>query len=509
MNMKVYRIFKYRQGGAALLMFMLILIVGSSYLIMTGMNARAQIVANYGQTMDALRQGKEALISYALIHSDIDLTSPAGPDFPGEFGILPCPDVNPLLGEEGNQDPVCGGKYINSLGKFPWQSLGLPPLKDSYGQCLWYAVSGYYKNNIKPDMVNEDTHGTFRLVDSDGSTVLAGSTATDRPIAIIFAPGRSINNQSRENATGSRICGGNNTASNYLDAELPGNPALGIRNYSLSGTANTIDQFILTDNPESEVFNDVITYVTPADIFDAIGKRNDYAGKLYDQSDVNNMTKQVADCMVTYGSNHGGGNYSLPWPAPDTLTDYRNNNSYDDVNGSSNILSGRIPIIIDDSSSQTGSTITNLITYCFSGNAELSTLWKNWKDHLYYAVADAYKPSPGTTPDCASGLQCITINNDYPGNGGRDYAAVVIFSGTRIPSTQGRNAPPIDIDQKGTVSNYLEGANNITDYPDTAGNDTKRYDNADASSTFNDVLYCINNHGGIGNDFEVALCPDN
>ncbi len=495
----------HRQEGAVLLMFMLILIAVSSYLIMAGLNVRANGAANYGRSMEVLQQGKEALVAYALVHADIDLTSPAGPDFPGEFGILPCPDVNPLLGEEGNQDPVCSGKYINALGRFPWQSLGLPPLKDAYGQCLWYAVSGYYKNNIKPDMLNEDTHGTFRLIAPDGSAILAGSTAADRPAAVLFAPGKAINSQSRETATGANLCGGNYTAANYLDAQFPGNPALGTRNYALSGVANAIDQFIVTADAESEEFNDLMASVTPAEIFGAIKKRGDYAGKLYDQSEADNLTQRVAECLASYGSSHGGGNFSLPWPAPYNLSDYRSNTGYDDANGG--VLSGRLPIIVNDSSAQTGSTITNLIEHCFSGDAGLTALWKNWKDHLFYAVADAYQPRPGATPDCASGLRCITINNDYPGNSGRDYAAVILYSGAAIPSTQLRTAPPVDIDRKGDVTNYLEGANNPAGYPDTAGDDTKRYDHAGEDEAFNDVLYCINDHDGDSDDFEVTPCP--
>jgi len=159
-----------------------------------------------------------------------------------------------------------------------------------------------------------------------------------------------------------------------------------------------------------------------------------------------------------------------------------------------------------------GAPRDNLITDCplFTASAELMALWENWKDHLFYAVADAYQPlaNPNPTPVCGLGLRCITINEGYPNPGDRDYAAVVIFSGTMI-NAQGRDAPPIDADVRFTLSNYLENANdNIPIYTDTAGDDTRRYDHQAPDNTFNDIVYCINDDDG-GATLEVSLCPTN
>jgi hypothetical protein len=262
-----------------------------------------------------------------------------------------------------------------------------------------------------------------------------------------------------------------------------------------------------------------MVYITADEIWEAIRKRNDLTGKLYDQSNINNLTRSAALCLKSYAESHDTiDNYSMPWPAPLALSDYRVNANYDDVNGAVNLLSGRLPDIIDDSNTAIGpSTPTriNLITGCSLFDmgtlegAELRRLWENWKDHLFYAVADAYQPQSSATPVCGEGLRCMTINNNFPGtSAGRDYAAVVIFSNSPIDTSQSRDAPPIDVDQKGTLSNYLEGANNSVIYTNTAGDDTKRYDHMGGTGVIDDILYCINDHDGIGNDLEVTICPN-
>jgi type II secretory pathway pseudopilin PulG len=45
---------------------------------------------------------------------------------------LPCPDLG---GGEGVAAATCAGP---SLGRLPWRTLGLPPLRDGHGECLWY-----------------------------------------------------------------------------------------------------------------------------------------------------------------------------------------------------------------------------------------------------------------------------------------------------------------------------------------------------------------------------------
>ncbi len=533
------------QGGAVLLATTLILILGSAWLLIINLNSNIRRTANYEQTMNALHEAKQALISYAVTYYEANT---------GDFGFLPCPDLTSTTGEEGNQEVPCGSQYVNSIGKLPWQSLGLPPLKDGYGQCLWYAVSGSWKGGSnRSEMLNDDTPGTFQIIAADGTTVIAGNTPRERPVAVIIAPGRSINNQNRSDANGA-MCEGNEAinyiASNYLDAEVPSNPMLGIRNYDIDAVnPDVIDQFILTNDPESETFNDLMLYVTADEIFNAVKLRNDFAEKIYDEASINNLTYRLTECLAGYGQynadNHvddgdGDLNRSLPWPAPFDLTDYRDDAEYDDVTAGS--LIGRLPMDITTSNNQIYDTcssphictrpdnkLIDLSTTPFSGFCksfwkndsdnpitdsqadELILLWENWKDHIYYVVSEEYAPlkMSGDTDICVSS-KCITLN--APGASTSYQAAVVFFSGDIILA-QSRSATPIatDPDEKQTASNYLEDLNTQT-Y--TVSDSPKQFASDAISSTFNDILYCVNDdtdETSIGGPppFKAGRCPVN
>jgi hypothetical protein len=62
----------------------------------------------------------------------------------------------------------------------PWRTLGLPPLRDASGTCLWYERQG--------------------------------------TTARVIATGAPTPAQTRSNLPARQICGGNNTAAQYLDA---------------------------------------------------------------------------------------------------------------------------------------------------------------------------------------------------------------------------------------------------------------------------------------------------
>ena len=74
-------------------------------------------------------------------------------------------------------------------------------------------------------------------------------------------------------------------------------------------------------------------------------------------------------------------------------------------------------------------------------------------------------------------------------NGAGTWAAVVMFAGARLPAlAQVRDEPPMDADTRSAIGNYLEGRN-ATNHPNAAGN--ADYQSGAASTTFNDVLFCI------------------
>ena len=502
------------QSGAALLALMLVIVVGSAYTLVLKLNTNVRYQYRQSVTVNALAEAKRALIAYAVTHYD---------DNPGEYGFLPCPDVDESsFTTEGIEHGNCGAQHVNSIGRLPWKTLGLAPLKDSDGECLWYAVSGQFKANPEADMLNADSYGTFEVYASDGTTRLAGNSAMDRAVAVIIAPGTALPGQDRalliEDASVSpdvAICGGNYDANDYLDAEVPADPVTGIENYSLSANADTLDQFIdasTITGDENPDFNDVIFYITAEEIFDAVRKRNDF------QTKMNELTRRAALCLVEYGSatctsnDPNSGNCSLPWPAPLELADYRDSSLYNDMSASDNLLSGRLPNIADDSEATiNGTRVTNLITDCsqFPAAGEYALLWENWKDHLFYAVSDPYQPViSATTGLCSNGRRCITLNGNYSASS-NDLAAIVYFANS-ISGAQTRLMPPFDTDERLTISNYLEGTNNQTAYLNTAWDDTKRYDTSVSGS--NDIVYCVNdpdsNPSGLSGHFDVEDCTN-
>ena len=110
----------------------------------------------------------------------------------------------------------------------------------------------------------------------------------------------------------------------------------------------------------------------------------------------------------------------------------------------------------------------------------MRSLWRNWKDHFFYAVAESYTPVAAVPSSCAT---CLTVN------GGGQYAAVLLFAHARLPGLgQVRNAPPTDTDTKNSPANYLEDAN-ASNMPYTGG--SVDFVSQPASATFNDLLFCV------------------
>jgi hypothetical protein len=87
---------------------------------------------------------------------------------------LPCPDTGVA---EGVAAPACAPVAV---GRLPWRTLGLAPLRDGAGECLWY----------------ERSPGTARIV----------------------APGRALAGQTRAASPAAPVCGGHYLATDYLEA---------------------------------------------------------------------------------------------------------------------------------------------------------------------------------------------------------------------------------------------------------------------------------------------------
>jgi hypothetical protein len=112
---------------------------------------------------------------------------------------LPCPDRD----GDGAADTApntgsCGTTRQPAIGLLPWKTLGLPPLRDADGECLWYAVSGDFKDAADPAAttpVNADTDGVITVRNENGN-----SLATQL-VAVVFAPGAKLRSQVRTDPT--------------------------------------------------------------------------------------------------------------------------------------------------------------------------------------------------------------------------------------------------------------------------------------------------------------------
>jgi len=478
---------KARQHGVVLTVVMVIMVMGGAAALVSSLSTSALESARQKTTAAALAQAKEALISYAITYGDTH---------PGEVhGYLPCPDTDASNGE-GSSKLSCGSKNTSVVGRLPWRSLGLAPLRDGNGECLWYAVSGTYKNNSKTDLMNWDNAGLFEVMASDGAGYLAGSTADSRAVAVIFAPNTILGGQSRSSTGSASICGGNYTASNYLDNDT----VHSIDNSSPDVTnPDAVSRFIagLIKNASGNVIvNDRVIFITRDDIFNAIMRRADFVDPA--RNPLRLMTQKAAECIADYGRHNAAGpsDKRLPWAGRlSPTTGYLTDCSYRDGTSSTRLTYGRLPYRVDGSRSGSNNTITR--TRCDGTNSyyqlksdgancpsvtdwnKYYPWWTNWKDHVFYSLAYSYRPAVANSPPTSCDT-CLTVNGVGP------YAAIVTFAGRKL-SSQTRT---VSADRRDFI-NYLEGANFITSLPsNTSGDDN--YQSGVATDSFNDVLYCIN-----------------
>lgn len=183
-----------RAQGAALVLACLILIAVAGLLAALEAASFATAARRERASDRALAQAREALISYA---ADRPITAAVGP------GYLPCPDLD----DDGWAEATCGSLagdigQEERLGRLPWKTLGLPDLRDGYGERLWYAVSSKHKGLLNCaasraciDMSPESALGAISVRDNAGTLLHDGTRADPRSAAgggaaaVVIAPG--------------------------------------------------------------------------------------------------------------------------------------------------------------------------------------------------------------------------------------------------------------------------------------------------------------------------------
>lgn len=465
--MKVPRHNAFRQEGAALILLMLIVIVASATVLLANVNRDDMRTRRLSNTQAVLAQAKEALIEYAVLNPDLN---------PGRSFGLPCPDIDGSggLAEGAAHTDSCGARGVSVFGRLPWRTLGIAAPVDASSECLWYVVSGSYKDAgaATAMMINSDTNGQLQLVSLDSGTVVQGAQPQDRPAAMLIAPMQPVAGQTRPAAVAGAQCSPGFTPGDFLDSDA------GISNAAISGVADGIDAFAAYAGTEVG-HNDRILTITRAEIAARIAGRPDF------ETDMRDLGLAIAGCIANYAATNPGGvdDRRLPWPADVAMADYRDDANYDDLDNG--MFSGRMPDIVDDSNATTGNGLARVLSDCDTSLVPLwsplmLSRWQDWKDHFYYAVAESHIPTAGVPSSCSN---CLTVN------GMGQYVAVVMFSGQRLDALgQVRDAPPTDADTRQDVANYLE-SNNAAGVP--GAGTLIDYTSQPVSTTFNDRLFCI------------------
>lgn len=352
-----------RQRGVALMLLLMLVSVGALAVFVSGLNRATLQLERDRITAAALAQAKEALIGYAATYRDTH------PDIGGNrdklFGYLPCPDTN----NDGFAEPSCGSKDVSVIGRLPWKTLGLPPLRDGSGECLWYAVSGRFKNNTKTDVLNWDTLGQLNIQDAAG-VALFGAAA-----AVIFSPHGIIGSQDRY-VLGTSECGGNTTIAAYLDGSDP----LYAGTAPAANATSTLT-FSTIDSVKNATNNDQGLWLSTNEIFDRIKRRSDFA------TDITNMLNDIKDQASKNSVCIAVATIKSPKPAP--------------VIDEPGVLLKSVGFAPD------------IYQLCISSDAtRRMNVFDNWRNNVLYAV-------------CPGGAACLSVNGDA------NCAAVAIFSGEK------------------------------------------------------------------------------
>jgi hypothetical protein len=405
-----------RQKGLALLIIIVLLGIMATTLILKITASAANTTDQDRHSALALGAAREGLIAQAVM----DPTSP---------GSLPCPDTN----NDGVADPPPPAASCPAyIGRLPWKTLGLPDLRDGYGERLWYVLSPNFVNNYSAVHINSETQGQLTVT---------GLTPTNNVIAIIFSPGPVIGADQRDPAN-------ENTVANYLE----GSNAAG----SPPGPPNNFSYAALQP---SGTFNDRLLVITSDMLFPEVERR---------------VAREARMCLNAF-SQQPGANNRFPWAAP--LSDL----SFFADDQTKN--HGRIPWTLNDTNSSLGTTGLNWVNPglplqpCFGP----ATWWYNWRELLFYEVSQAYKPQNFPATGCAG--NCLTVN------GVGSVKVVVIVAGRAFASSPDQSTRTAN---KTTATNYLEvDPSSGVDNSQMNGTYAKAPERLSPTGNFNDRLECL------------------
>lgn len=434
--------------GFALIGLLALLVMGALAFFVSNLSPEFMQANRRQKTDAALAQAREALLGYALRFRDANPDASNVPIY--MYGNLPLPD----LGSSRNNNVSCiwegcdAANFVGNapnttvIGRFPWRMLGTGALRDGYGECLWYIVSGSHQRIQQSTPMNWDTLGQLDLVVANGTAAMQSllASAHDRPLAIIFSPGPPLPGQDRSTSATDTVseCGGNYDAKNYLDPATA--TALGgVTNY-FAGAANN-------------AFADTAAATKAISAQGDVLRQNDatlHAG----------MCPTGATC--TTAANDGG----LPLTSEMFFTTLRRNANFRlDIN----TLLDRMVNCLRDTGVATAAHPPPA-SGCYDDSQDPRNYFSNYADQLFVA------PCAG---NCAA-----TIDGTM-----QTCPAVLIFANQRDKASQSR----ITAADRASAANYLE-APNLASFT-TAGSDYAGVSQFSAATTAasvpQDVVRCI------------------
>lgn len=470
----------HRQRGAALMIFLLLLVMAGLTYFVSNLTPEGIEARRTQQGQESLTRAREALIGYALRYREAQLAQGQ----PGQmYGYLPLPD----LGTTRNNNAGClvegcdaanfAGNAPNAtvIGRLPWNTLGIEPLRDGHGECLWYAVSGSHQRIQQAVPMNWDSLGHLDVVVANGTAALASALAGahERPVAVIFAPGPPLPGQDRAPAGGDDVtrCGGNYNVANYLDpataAALGGvtNYLAGTNNASAVTDPNTPKALSLQGRVFASggnflpnacqggncdlVANDIGLPLTGDMLFGALRKN------AYFRTDINAMLDRMTNCLR---DNFVAGGF-----VPTGISGFT---------PPADKSAGRIPYTAPDNA-------------CFDASQQPLGYYDHYREMLFVA-----KPNSGN----------FTVNNDT------SCAGVLLFAGQREGAQQ-----RVTTAQKDAPANYLEAANlaSFTGVGTTFGSvgGPTLFDRSPPQAAAQDIARCIPSGGSFTPVTSPALLP--
>ena len=520
------------QRGAALMVMLVLLVVSVAAILVNSLTTTSLKNARKAQTAAALAQAKEALIAYAVNDANR----------PGE---LPCPDFN----NDGmiTLSPDYSGSNCKTLvGWLPWQTLGLPDLRDGNGDRLWYALANPFHANGTA-ILNSDTPANYSLPILNPAQMLTvidgatGATLESGVIAIVFSPGTVLQGQTRSYSDSNATT----ALPNYLEAD----------NANLNTTFQTAnDNQVPAPTP---TVNDRLLTIDGRDLFPPVERRiareakacldnyaatsagkypwaapvadsssspgingnyngtyGKYFGRIPAQPSIDTTSNPASTLMTAlntlqaaeaaYNSSNSSANQNALYIAANTVvglkysvsnissstidhagdtgTSYANNPSASNYTNASSALTTATSALTSSGDLDTSMSISWPPTCALLNN--LPYFWTAWKNLVFFQVANGYQPggSTGLSGGIAGFGTPLTIN------GSGTYRATVLIARAAINSTQlaARNTAP------GTnpPTPYLEGINPHSGSTPTTTFET--YGPTDPNyATVNDLVLCL------------------